>query len=291
MPQKSLPQDELFSSLVKGRIAADEHMRHRVEIGDMWHEETVTDILCQHAYPSVRFARFNQHQEGKIGADWLWWWLDPSGACFGMLVQAKTLKRKGGNWSVEFNYRGGRQMTRFMKTAEHFEVPAAYTLYCGDVNYRTELTCGSKSHSSPCARCSRAGVSIIDAPSARRPSTAFPDTVGTWAFQFSSPLEDLADPLKGINLLSSAIGPQMSQFLTAPITKAHEIAAKVFQLAMRTITLNYAGPIAAMVDSFSPYFLQGWRNEIPHYVRDAMDGKEVDQEVSERIAGVVPLSL
>ncbi|MFF7134362.1 DUF6615 family protein [Streptomyces sp. NPDC008196] len=268
-------------------------MKHQSETGEMWREETVTDILCQHAYPSVRYVRFNPRQEAKVGSDWLWWWRDTSGTCFGMLVQAKSLKQERGKWNIDFNYGKGRQIDRLIDTAAILQIPAIYTIYCGDVTYRRNLTCGF-THSDSCSRCSRAGVSVIDALGAKRLTGAFPDSVGTWAFQFSSPLEDLADPGRNGTQVISATGPVLSGFLAAPATKSREIAVKIYQLATRTIIYNFVDQagIVQRLDSFAPYFLQGWRADLPQYVEHALnDGNSAARELPESIAGIVLLEL
>ncbi|MFB7243047.1 DUF6615 family protein [Streptomyces populi] len=286
-----MKDSKLFSSLVKGREAADEHMNFRASMGEMWHEETVTDILCQHAAPYVRPIRFNQNQEGKVGADWLWWWLDPSGDCFGMLVQAKSLKRSGKSWRVDFDYRGGRQIDSLVQVAGIFEVPAVYTLYCGDLSYREDLSCGSSLHDSSCSRCFRAGVSIIDAFGALRLQRAFPDSVGSYAFQFSSPLEDIANSTGSNDWPSGPMGSTLRQFVTEPKTRAREIAMKIFQVATKTMMVAYAGSSIHQVDAAASYFLQGWRSQLPAYVREVMSGGSMPPEMRNSIAGIVVLHL
>ncbi|MFD3927435.1 hypothetical protein [Streptomyces sp. NPDC058614] len=251
----------------------------------------MTDILCQHAAPHVRPIRFNQRQEGEVGADWLWWWLDPSGDCFGMLVQAKNLKRSGGNWHVDFGYRDGHQIDRLVEVAGIFKVPAVYTLYCGDKSYRTDLSCGSSLHDAFCDRCSRAGVSIIDALGASKLLRAFPESAGIYAFQFSSPLEDIADPKRTVDWLSGPIGPVLRQFVTDSKTGAREVAMRIFQLATKTMMVAYAGPFTHQLDAVAPYFLQGWRKELPAYVREILNGGAPSPEVSRNLAGIVILHL
>jgi hypothetical protein len=281
---------ELFSSLVKGREAADEHMKFRTDLGDMWNEESVTDILIQHAAPHVQPIRFNQRQEGEIGADWLWWWLDPSGDCFGLMVQAKSLKREGSRWHIDFNYRSGFQLDRLHQTADHFDVPAGYMLYCGDTSYRAELPCGPR-HTLPCAHCSRAGVSVIDAPSARKLVMAYPNSASVEAFQISSPLEDLADPDLTTDWRSFALGPILRGFISGPHTGAREIALRIFKHATRTMIFNLAGGVEARIDAQASYFLRGWREDVPSYLRDAMAGRTLPSEVTENIAGIMVFHL
>lgn len=56
-----------------------------VQQNGRWDEEPMTVILCQNAAPQVMPITLNKQQESIIGADWLWW-VDPSGTCFGMLL-------------------------------------------------------------------------------------------------------------------------------------------------------------------------------------------------------------
>ncbi|MET9967997.1 DUF6615 family protein, partial [Streptomyces sp. NPDC006356] len=287
--REPVSNSELFHALVRGREAAEAHMKFWIEQGDAWHEETVTDVLCQHAAPYVHPIRFNQRQEANTGADWLWWWLDRSGDCFGMLIQAKSLKRGNGKWQIDIGYRSGNQLDTLLKVAGHFQVPASYMLYCGDVSYRSDLPCAS--HKVPCAYCSRAGVSILDAPSAKKLLAAYPESVAHYAFQFSSPLEDIADPALGANLLSFSLGPVLRDFVTQERTEAREVALRIFQKASKTIMFNLAGSPISAVDAWASYYLQGWRKEVPSYVADAMNGRPVSADVSDRLAGIVVVSL
>ncbi|MGX1093988.1 hypothetical protein RKD47_004669 [Streptomyces albogriseolus] len=118
-----------------------------------------------------------------------------------------------------------------------------------------------------------------------------PESVGVNAFQFSSPLEDIADPNYSTDWLSNPIGPVLRDFVTGSQSGARKVALRIFQLAMRTMIFAYAGPVWQKVDALSPYFLQGWRSEVPSYVRDAMAGKFIAPEISGNIAGIVVLQL
>lgn len=68
-------------------------MARSEELGLTWAEETVTDILVVAASAHVKVVPFTRKQEGDVvGADWLWWWVGQDES-FGMLVQAKRLKK------------------------------------------------------------------------------------------------------------------------------------------------------------------------------------------------------
>lgn len=67
-----------------------------------WEEEYITRRLFRAVRPEVRYALFNRQQEGRVAADYLWWWVDRSGECFGCLIQAKNIKRRGRRWQIDF---------------------------------------------------------------------------------------------------------------------------------------------------------------------------------------------
>ncbi|WP_329227947.1 hypothetical protein [Streptomyces canus] len=66
---------------------------------------------------------------------------------------------------------------------------------------------------------------------------------------------------------------------------------RIFQLAIKTMMVAYHGPFANQIDAVSPYFLQGWRSELPDYVRQVMDGSAPQPEISENLAGIMILHL
>jgi hypothetical protein len=88
------PPGDVTAALRRGREAVDEFTAFWLDEGEMWREESATDVLCWRASPHLRPVTFNRHQEGHVGADWLWWFVDAdTGTAFGMLCQAKNLKR------------------------------------------------------------------------------------------------------------------------------------------------------------------------------------------------------
>lgn len=126
-------------------------------------EETLTEILLAAASDRVRYVEFNGAEEASVGADWLWWFVDESGECLGLLVQAKRLKLKGSKWKIDFGYRSGgeSQMQKLLDASTHLGVASAYVLYCGDWAYRGDLTCGPRHTGESCNLCDRAGVSML----------------------------------------------------------------------------------------------------------------------------------
>ena len=58
-------------------------------------EETLTDqiilsLKLRHQH-DISIIEFTKHQEGKIGADWEWWFVEDSGRSIGMRIQAKII--------------------------------------------------------------------------------------------------------------------------------------------------------------------------------------------------------
>lgn len=130
----------LLAAFTWARNRAEQHMIGCERDGSSWREETISELVWQAARPHVMYADFTRRQEAAVGADWLWWWVDDTGECFGMLVQAKRLFCRGANWSLDFRAKRGEQMRRLLSTADRFSVPAAYVLYMGSINYRASFT-------------------------------------------------------------------------------------------------------------------------------------------------------
>ncbi|WP_151482129.1 DUF6615 family protein [Streptomyces albicerus] len=287
-------------------------MAFQLALQDRWNEETATDLLCQETAPRLQPIPFTRNQEALVGADWLWWFIDqPTGLCFGLLCQAKNLKKKGADWFIgvdQENKSYGRQMPNLLATADYFQVPAAYLLYCGTPAYRTGLGCTQ--HVPPdCVRCARSAVSVLSALAADYLYSSRPDDAASDAFRSALPLEDLADPdlpqeLFDINL--EVCGPELRQFLLDPQYRAPLAAKKIFEQLSRLRLGVFSRSAVAMeshrnsvlfrelpADSghFSaPYFhhvLRGLRTEIPDYVTAALSGDVVSARVTTRAAGLV----
>ncbi|MEU1288307.1 hypothetical protein [Kitasatospora sp. NPDC005856] len=307
----------LLAAFANGRVHAVEHMADRLAKGyDSWDEDTVTAILCQHTAPYVKSIQFNGYQEGRNGLDWLCWWRDRTGLCFGSLVQAKNLKRKGKRWAVGFDQKNkqGLQLDLLLASARRFRLPALYMLYAGTPEYRTGLEC--KQHSEPaCQRCERAGVSVVSALTIKyRASFLSGDELAVDSFHRATPWEDLADPalpagrLRAFSL-QDYVGPcsdRLRGFLADSQAGASEIAKRIFSPVHSLRLAQFSAMLAEPVDTednmvfadlpddrghFSePYFvhvLQGLRTGLPQYVRDAEQGHAVPAWVSDSLAGIV----
>ncbi len=273
-----------------------------------WREETVSELVWHAARPYVMYAEFNHQQEAAVGADWLWWWVDENGECFGMLVQAKRLFCKGANWSLDFRANKGEQMRRLLTTADHFSVPAAYVLYMGSTNYRASYT----SHvTDPIAlqRCRKATVSVMAGLLAAQ-SSASPRDGARVALNESIPLEDLADPaalpepIHDLNLGNTT--GELRKFLLQKQTGARHVARTIFKTVsdarMGMFSLDVAerdhidsGVVFDDVPLDSAHFgvsyfqhvLRGLRHSPPSYVMDALAGQLPPPSVTDHVGGIV----
>lgn len=129
-----------------------------------WDEETTTSIMLVEVPPLVKVVPFTRNQEGGdkrlkdggagVGADWLWWWVGDDGTSFGMLVQAKRLKKDDKEqWTIDFGYKSGKQWKDLHATADALNVAPCYALYLGSPDYRKPVECGAKNHPSDFEQC------------------------------------------------------------------------------------------------------------------------------------------
>lgn len=175
-------------------------------------------------------------------------------------------------------------MSSLFRTADVFQVPAAYMLYFGGPGYREGLTCGPR-HTITCVRCQKASVSIM--------SGLLAETIGhdlrfvaEDALRWSSPLEDLADPeavpgpINDLNLKS--LDPDLRTFLAERQAGARHAARMIFRTVAEARLGQFSRAVADLLEadptaSFpnlpsdtghfrAPYFehvLRGLRSEIP----------------------------
>jgi len=293
-------------SLKSAREDVDRFDRRVRSQGNDPQEETLTDILLAACGDSVRYARFNRPQEGRVGADWLWWFVDEaSGECFGMLVQAKRLKLERKRWTVNLPYRNGEQLAALMTTAEHLGVPACYVVYCGSESFRNGFGCG---HGAPgCRECERKGVSILAGPVARRiigieegylqladngSRPWNPEDPAAWVMAASEPLENAADHRR-----QPAFNPvpiELAELLLKPTSTPRSICSAIFQQLAHDAGLQFRAQTeqqrsivgglhssgsrvvsAVSLSGLSPVYehsLQGLRTGLPEPVLAALDG-------------------
>lgn len=229
------------------REAAETYMDKRDLAGDGWHEEVVTALAVTEGRPQVEVVEFSRNQEGRgpnaLGADYLWWWLDSAtGECFGMLVQAKPLKRHGGRWHVDVTHRSGKQLDDLLRTAKDLQVPAIYAVYTGGLVYRAPLGClhqariehGRPPPSEQCLACRRMAISLVTAYQVSAVWES-PKMTADLALSESVPVEDLVDPampspaVQDLNLRALS-DPHLLDFLIEPQAGAREIARRIFRL-------------------------------------------------------------
>ncbi|WP_345763380.1 hypothetical protein [Diaminobutyricibacter sp. McL0608] len=292
-----------------GREAAAQHMRRADEVGFSWHEETVTDLLLTRVGRTVFTRTFSKREEGKNGADWVWWWVDESGTCFGMLSQAKRLKKKpSSRWWIDFGYDKGEQRRKLMRTADGLDVPPMYILYFGTPEYRLPMTCGLRPHPRRCRKCERKTVSILPALMTE------PGGIGedaAVAFDLSVPLEDIPDPRVSLGQLYDLNIPQMIPELRAFFTQPQSGAARVAKLLTAPLSqvrggqfsLDTAIPARLTDDHAFPdvpgdsghlgvpylrHILRGLRTKPPHYVEQLLADpmEEIDVPAMESLDGI-----
>jgi hypothetical protein len=243
--------DGVLSGFKKIRETAEAYMDKRDLAGDGWSEEAVTAIAVTEGRPHVDVVEFNRNQEGRgpnaLGADYLWWWIDSqTGECFGMLVQAKRLKRTSKGWLVDVSHREGKQLGDLLRTAKDLDVPAVYAVYTGGLVFREPLPCphnGQAGHDpSPvahpgpeeCLPCRKMAISMV---TAYQLNTGWydPKMTADLVVSESVPVEDLVDPdmpsppVWDLNL-HELTDPQLRDFLLKPQGGAREIARRIFRL-------------------------------------------------------------
>jgi hypothetical protein len=304
------------SALLQARLAVEDYqLRRRREGHPLLMEETATQILLASASPEIEYYEFTKAEESRCGADWLWVWLDRSGVCFMMLVQAKTLKVNNGRWSLDLGYRSGkgkrRQMDLLLESAEVFGVPFSYVIYAGDRQYRATLECSSTHNDGHCRDWDRAGVSWLAGLSAHNVMTLLrPSEYAADALHRSMPLEDIMGmdkPLPPLIDLNQKVLPQeLRDLLSNPQGQAQTIARTMLsqvstirmgQLSAADTTLMRL-PEGALVPElprdrghlplpYLPHVFGGLRSLAPTFVQDVMAGRTPPSWVTERLAGIV----
>lgn len=310
-----------FRAFQQGRLVTERHMDRMLRTGNMFSEETLTDLLLVEAHEfGVRFRKFTRREESRNGADWLWWWVDATGISFGMLVQAKILKKRSETWHIDFGYRrdrtGPRQIDTLIAASDDFKVPAAHVLYCGTPDYRAGLDCGlSHPEGAHCRDRERAGVSIVPsilpqylAPTATATLAGTArDTLAAEAFHYAQPLEDIADPEGPQTRMRSLAKADRDvvEFLWRPQIGARRVAKAMLEhvhaARMRQFSAAAVEMMPPVDDAVFPrlpadrghfprpymdHILRGLRHRPPDYVQDVLDGRTPPPSVTSRIAGI-----
>lgn len=305
-----IPDDEaLRRALRNATLAAKSYMAKSDAAGDVWHEETVTDLVVNEAHPVVKYAKFTRRQEAEVGADWLWWWLDDDGFAFGMLIQAKRLRRSSTRWTIDFNYHKGSQRRQLIQTGLELRVPPMYALYLGTPKWRDGALCGAPVHLNDCEWCERSIVSIA-------PAIVLAAAVGDEGQEVSLmldaalPLETIADPEVTVERVFdrnlATLSPEVSEFLNTPQLGAKRVAQLVFERVTELRMLQHSGPSGTVTDrgteplfralpddvghfgrAYYPEILDGLRERAPDYVLDVLADQPVPEEIATKVAGVV----
>jgi hypothetical protein len=277
-----------------------------------WSEETITEIAIGAGIPFVKPVPFNRRQESTVGADWLWWWLDNSSQeCFGMLVQAKRLKRKGDRLKLDVRHGNGSQRRRLMETATYFEVPAIYGIYTGGSVFRKGLPCPHR-RVAPCHACIRMAITLM--PALTLSPEWDQEVLADLTFAEGVPLEDLGDSpgsagaVRDVNFRELPLG-ELRDFLLEDQVGPREVAKHIFKAVSTRRSAQHSAAVAERVEmvgeqvfdelprdrghfaeAYYPHVLRGLRRNWPGYVRDLAAGFSPPLEVSRRVAGVVLLS-
>jgi len=320
---------ELLAACTRIRRAAEEFMDERDLVGLGWDEESVTNVSIHRGLPEVRVVQFNRTQEGGrtreeggVGADYLWWWLDETSAeCFGMLVQAKRLRIDSRGWSVDIAHGKGQQLKDLLDAARQFRVPAMYAVYTGGRVFRRETACVHDATPSTCLGCRRMAISMVGAYQLAT-TWESPRTNGLEVFNSSISLEDLVDPSRSTpDLIKMELGPElpttlsffvqdmtaeMESFLTDGQVGPREIAKRIFEAVVRQRIGSFRAGTAEQLrvrgepifhdvpqdighypGPYFEHFLRGLQSAPPSYVIDALEGRDVPDEVSSQMAGLV----
>jgi hypothetical protein len=306
-------KSELYRAFRRGRLAVDRHVSKVLQAEDMWAEETATDILLAEASPDVRYWKFTKRQETTVGADWLWWWIDTTGTSFGLLTQAKILKRRSTGWYVDFGYRRTKtestQIDKLLTSSVEFSVPAAHVLYCGTPAYRAGLDCRlAHPDGASCRDRDRAGVSIVPSIVPHYLMPRVGDNLAAEAFHWSLPLEDVADPNHPQPPLHplAPVHPDIAEFMRRPQVGARRVAKTMLE-AMHSIrrgqfSAALAGDMDPVQDALFtqlpndrghfgvPYLahvLGGLRHRPPAYVQDLLADRTPPRWVTDVVVGIV----
>lgn len=302
-----------YRAFQRGRLAVDNYMSKALQAEGKFAEIPATGLLLTEASPDVRYYPFTQHQEKSVGADWLWWWIDTTGTSFGLLTQAKVLRRQGPGWHIDFGYRRRKteptQIDKLLASSSAFDAPAAHVLYCGTPAYRRGLECGlAHPDGANCRDRERAGVSIVLSIVAQELMPSAGRNAAAEAFHWASPLEDIADPSRPQPTLQplAPVHPDIADFMRNPQVGARRIA-KIMLDPVHGIRLGqYSAALSDEADHiedavFSPlptdrghfsvpylaHVLGGLRHQPPGYVRDLLAGRTPPRWATESVAGIV----
>ncbi|MGW2688952.1 hypothetical protein ACWC6I_38065 [Streptomyces sp. NPDC001414] len=167
------------------------------------------------------------------------------------------MKLHGRRWSLDFSYqtRGDdrTQLSKLIKAANRFHVPAAYVLYCGDAQYRSTLACDRTHDDVPCKERDRVSVSTVSALVAENAVGPDAKNAGVSAFHDADPVEDIASP-DGLDApivpLARGLDQDLERFLRQPQRRSRRVAKELLRPVQRIRHGQFAG--AAVMERGAP---------------------------------------
>lgn len=305
------------------RKHAAQHMRACERARLRWGETSVTEIVTAHAARAVAVVPFTQPAETLSGADWVWWWVDSTGA-YGMLVQAKRVEIRNSAWTFGFGYRAPNaarpQRDLLLATAAALDLLRTYALYLGTGDYRDWASCSKRHEPNKCPSCVRRTVSLM--PALLADSTLVSDATST--YERTVALEDIWTPPSTGSLLIPSLTKQLpldlSDFLMTSQDGTRAVARSMIDAVLRarlgTFTLATTGTTTvsdgehdALGSVFSeypddtmhggmkyfPHTLNPFRHSPPAYVREITSGdhnaESFADQMPDSVAGVVVVQL
>lgn len=306
------PVTDVRAALAAGRAACLDHMTACEVSGLQWTEEPVTEILLSRTAPQVRFATFTRNQEATVGADWLWWWVAPSGESFGMLVQAKRLYVDKAKWSFGFDYKSGDQRRALFKAAYALNVAPVYSLYLGTQRYRGAAVCGAYFHDAEdCQNCAVLAVSLMPALLAVSHLVVDDRSTYTRSVALETAFDNAEEQSAWLGAIDADLTDDLRDFLTEPQTGARAIARSLVDRVLEVRQGQFSKNVEEMIRTerlgrvfpdlpgdyghfgapYMPMMLRGLVQSPPDYVVSIIAGDRLGEPPADNIAGVVLVQL
>ncbi|MFF1813923.1 DUF6615 family protein [Streptomyces sp. NPDC058251] len=296
------PSQSVRAALVRGRTAVDAFTETWLSQGNAtWAEETATDLLLMAVHPQLSYVSFTRHEEARVGADWLWWFVDAaSDEAFGVLVQAKNLKKKGQRWHIDYNYNNGNQLESLLRASDLLKVPAVYALYCGDPVYRQELWCDQGHDGVMCTHNPRAGVSVLPTVLAAYLGGLYADSLAVASLHAAVPLEDLTTwekqpwshrgvvhdsavldllttPQQGPRLVAKRLLKILTDYWARQFAATSERVHSGLDLDDAVFTGGLSDDRGHYLRPHFSHVLRGLRRSLPPYVHEALETRHLPQ--------------
>ncbi|MGV9413146.1 hypothetical protein ACWDOP_24840 [Nocardia sp. NPDC003693] len=219
------------------RIQAVRHMAVCERAHLRWGETTITEIVTAHTARAVNVVPFTQPAEALSGADWVWWWVDSTGA-YGMLVQAKRVTVTNTAWNFDFGYSSQREALH--SAAAALGLLPVYALYLGTGDYRKWESCTDIHRRVRCIHCIKRTVSLM--PALLADERFVYDATST--YRQSVALEDLwtgspaSVPLRPA--LRNQLPPELSDFLRTQQDGTRAVTRSMIDLVLRARNNQFA---------------------------------------------------